>query len=83
MASYEVFYRVNPQTDKIWKSYLADTYADLATSGLTAGEWAVCKDTTKIYIANSTTTFVEKSAGGTGGVESHISLLGESSPSTI
>ena len=62
--AYKIFYRVNPTTDERWKSYLCDSITDLPASGLVIGEWAVTKDTQKIYIANSTTTFVEKGAGG-------------------
>ncbi len=59
----KIFYRVNPQTDERWKSYLCDTFEELPTEGCIQGEWAVVKTPTRRMFLHSGSGWEEKGAG--------------------
>ncbi len=60
----KTFYRVNPQTDERWKSYLCDIFDDLPTNGCLQGEWAIVKTPTRRMFLHSGSVWEEKGVGG-------------------
>ncbi len=71
----KTFYRVNPQTDERWKSYLCDTFEELPTEGCVQGEWAIVKTPARRMFLHSGSVWEEKGIGGSSLSETHIPLI--------